>query len=221
MRTDKELAIKLRERKKSYNFISNKLNIPKSTLHGWFKKLKWSDKIKKELIKKNKIATLKNLRAMAVTNKARWEQWREQYRIEAKKEFSKLKSEPLFISGLMLYWGEGDSRIENGCVRLSNTHAKMIEIFNLFLQKICKIPLKKIRLYMILYPDLNESICKEFWSKHCHIPKNQFIKTQYIKGKHPTKRLANGICMIHVSSRGLKEKIFTWLNLYQEELTRV
>jgi hypothetical protein len=220
MRPDKNLAIKLRRQKKSYNFISKNLNIPKSTLHTWFKNYSWSKNIKKRLIKEAKPLQTKNLLAMAIANKKRWEEWREKYRVEAENEFSHLKPDPLFISGLMLYWGEGDSRLENGIVRLSNTSAKMIEIFNLFLQKICRVPKEKIRLYMMLYPDLNETKCKNFWSKKCRIPKNQFIKTQYIKGKHPTKRLENGICMIHISSRGLKEKLFTWLNLYQRELTR-
>lgn len=221
MRKDKNEAIKLRKQKKSYNFISKTLNIPKSTLHDWFKEFNWSNKIRNELIVKVRKSVLKNLRAMSLANKKRWETWRENHRVDAKREFSKLKKDPLFISGIMLYWGEGDSKMENGCVRLSNTNEKMIKIFSLFLQKICKIPREKIRLYMILYPDLRESVCKKFWSKSSGIPENQFIKTQYIKGRHPTKRLQNGICMIHIGSRGLKEKIFTWLRLYQEELTRI
>lgn len=117
--------------------------------------------------------------------------------------------------------GEGDSKIENCNVRLTNTDPMMIKIFSRFLRMVCKIPREKIRVAMILYPDLKEDVCKKFWCDASEIPENQFIKTQIIKGKHPTRRLNNGICIVYVSSRQLKEKIYTWIKLSQEMLTRV
>jgi AcrR family transcriptional regulator len=221
MRNDRHLAIKLRKKGVSYNKISKELGIPKSTMSYWFRDKSWSQKIKKELTEKAQRLAKKQMRAMARANKRRWRVWRKQHREKAKEEFPILKSNPLFITGLMLYWGEGDSKLENGSVRLSNTDPEMIRIFSRFLQRVCRVLREKIRVYMILYPDLNEKICKKFWSKVSGIPESQFIKTQFIQGKHPTRRSANGICIVHVGSRGLKEKIFTWIKLYQRELKRV
>ena len=67
-----------------------------------------------------------------------------------------------------------------------------------------------------MYPDLSEEKCIDFWAKIIGIPKSQFYKTQFIKGRHPTKRLVNGICMIKIGGSGLKEKIITWINLLSE-----
>lgn len=120
----------------------------------------------------------------------------------------------------MLYWGEGDSKIENAHVKLVNIDVLMLKIFCLFLQLICRVVKEKIKMSMILYPDLNEKCCREYWSRGVDIPENQFWKTQFIQGRHPTKRLSQGICMVNVDSRALKEKIFIWIKLYQRELMR-
>ena len=117
----------------------------------------------------------------------------------------------------MIYWGEGDSKIENSNVRISNTNPDMIRLFNLFLQGICGVPKEKIKMALILYPDLNERKCKNFWSNTSGIPQDQFTKTQFINGRHPTKRLTNGIALVYFSSRELKEKIFIWIELFHKQ----
>jgi hypothetical protein len=221
MRNDRHLAIKLRKQKRSYNEISKILGIPKSTLHYWFKKNSWSEKIKKELIKKAQVLARKNLKLMAKANKKKWEEWHHQCQHEAVKEFPAIKDNPLFLAGLMLYWGEGDSKIENSIVRLANIDPEMIRIFSLFLKKICGISKEKIKVSLVLYPDLKEEYCKAFWSKVSDVPLTQFMKSQVIEGRHPTKRLSYGVCTIYHNSRELKEKIFTWIKLYQRELLRV
>lgn len=221
MRTDKHLAVKLRRQGRSYNKISKELGIPKSTLTGCFSNKIWSRNIKEELTNRANYMARERLRLFNKLQKEKWEQWREKARQYAEKEFPDLKKSYLFLAGLILYWGEGDSKMENSIVRLSNTDPEMIKIFFLFLRNICQIPQNKIKITLILYPDLKESQCKNFWTKNMGISKKQFYKTQFIKGKHPTKRLLYGICNIYVSSRELKEKIFTWLKLYRQELLRV
>ena len=217
MRNDKHIAEKLRRQNKSYNKISKELDIPKSTLSGWFSLKDWSELIKVNLTRNANYIAKKRLRLYNKKQKILWEKWREKARQQARKDFFKLKSNPLFISGIMLYWGEGDSKIENSSVRMSNTSTDIIRLFVLFLQMICSVPKEKIKMALILYPDLNEKKCKNFWSKKSGIPENQFIKTQFIKGKHPTKRLTNGIALIYFTSRELKEKIFVWIELFHKQ----
>ena len=217
MRNDKHLAIKLRKQGKSYNKISKELDIPKSTLADWFSNANWSIGIKKELIRKANYITRKRLVLINKRRRLMWEEWREKAREQARRDFIKLKSNPLFIAGIMIYWGEGDGNIKNGIVRMSNTAPEMIKIFSLFLKKICLVPKEKIKAAMILYPDLSEDKCKNFWSLISDIPEKQFIKTQFIKGKHPTKRLTSGICIIYTSSRQLKEKMLVWIELFHKQ----
>lgn len=220
-RNDKHLALKLRKKGQGYNFISKELNIPKSTLSGWFRDLKWSQTLKIKLAQRANFMARKRIKLMAKANKARWAKWRASYRTEAILEFPRLKNNPLFISGIMLYWAEGDNGQTGGNVRLTNVDPRMIRVFIKFALKICKVPKENIRIGLLLYPDLIDSVCKNFWTKHTKIALSQFHKTQVIKGNHPTKRLQNGICMVRVGGTGLKEKIKIWIDLYSKEMMRV
>ena len=221
MRNDRHLAIKLRKEGISYNKICKELGIPKSTMHYWFRNLRWSQQIKKELTEKAKTQSTKRLQAVIQAQRKRWKAYRKYYREEAKKEFPILRSNPLFLAGLMLYWGEGDSNLKNQ-VRLSNTDPRMIKLFNEFLQKICKASKEKIRLSLIIYPDLTDEDCKKFWSNRVKVSLNQFDKSSIIYGRHPTKRLENGICIIRVNnSPGLKEKIIIWTDLIVKDLNKL
>lgn len=148
-----------------------------------------------------------------------WEEWREEFRKEARKEFPLLITNPLFITGINLYWAEGDSKLKNGKVELVNTDPRMISLFVKFLRKIAKVPENKILVWLILYPDLSEEKCKSFWGEICKISPMQFRKTQFIKGRHPTKKVEHGMCVVIVHSRGLKEKIFTWIDLLSHKLS--
>lgn len=215
-RNDKHLALKLRRLGKGYNFIYKELGIPKSTLSDWFRALAWSKVVKLRLTKRANFMARKRMRIMAKANKERWLKWRKQHQLEAIKEFPKLKRDPLFISGIMLYWAEGDNNLKNANVRLTNTDPRMIRLFIKFAESVCNVPRKNIRLALILYPDIKEAECKNYWSDFTKIPLDQFYKTQFIYGKHPTKRLTNGICMVKIGGAGLKEKISAWIDLYSK-----
>ncbi len=154
---------------------------------------------------------------MARARAVMWAKWRAEARKEATGEFKKLASDPLFIAGVMLYWGEGDKNPVNP-VRISNTDSRLVRIFVEFLQKSCGLPKEKVKANLILYPDLNEQMSKKYWSSTTTIPEESFTKTQFIKGRHKTKRLSYGICVVSVSSRQLKEKVLTWIESFAHRL---
>jgi hypothetical protein len=202
----------------SYKEIGEELGIPKSTLNCWFKDLTWSKTIKKRLTEKAIRTSRKRIKKVIKSNKERWEKWRSGLRKEAKTEFLKFKKDSLFIVGTMLYWGEGDRNLKNS-LRLTNTDYRMIFLFKRFLLDICGVKKEDIRLSLFIYPDIDEEKCKKFWSGKIKIGIKQFDKVQIIYGKHPTKRLENGICTIRVNKGiGLKEKIVVWINLLSEDL---
>ena len=217
MRADKGIAIKLRQQGKSYRDISGDLGIPKSTLSVWFKNDPLSQEVKLKLSSKSNIRVAERIKKFSETNRRKWEAWREAARYEAKKDFKNLAKNPLFIAGNMLYWAEGDSKVKNP-LSLTNTDPRMIRVYIKFLIKILKIDKNKIRATLILYPDLNENRCINFWSEEVGLPKSQFYKTQFIEGRHPTSRLSRGICMIGNNSRQLKEKVLIWIDLLSKGL---
>ena len=216
MRIDKESAFKLRRSGKSYREIRTQLNVPLGTLSTWFSNEKWSkdiaDTLSARRIEESKIEIIKLNRTRGIKLAESYKQGR----ISAKKEFRILKEEPVFIAGLVAYWGEGD-KTSKYHVRLSNTDPGVISLFKGFLEQICNVPEDRITCWLLLYPDLNNEICKIYWSKETNIPLQNFRKSMYIKGRHPTKRLSYGVCNIVVSSRYLKEKILVWLSLINQE----
>lgn len=213
MRNDKHLATQLRRAGKSYKKISTELGIPKSTVSDWFKGAKWSVAIREELTRKANYISKKRLLAVNKKRSAMWKAWREEARSEARKDFEALAQNPLFVAGIMLYWGEGDSKPANP-LRLSNSDPRMISVYVEFLKDILRIPAEKIRIGLILYPDLSDESCRAFWAKTARLRQGNFVKTQVIYGRHPTKRLEHGVCMVVVGSRQYKIKVLEWIDLF-------
>ena len=217
MRKDKKIAIQLRKDGLSYNAISEKLSVPKSTLSEWFSEFSWSAVIKKDLTQKAFEKSYPKLMEMSMVWKTKWEKVRENARNEAEKEFTNLAKDPLFIAGVMIYWGEGDRNLKTP-VRVSNTDPEMLRIFVKFLRQICNIPVGKIKGYIVIYPDLDETTCKKYWSAKIGIEPHLFFKTQVIQGRHKTKRLTYGIGAVRVSSCQLKEKMLIWIEKFSKHL---
>lgn len=215
MRKDKEKAIQLRRQGKSYKKIRTELGIPIATLSDWFKRESWSYEIKNKLISDTSLANPEKIRLMVEANKERWQKLYQLWQKEAVQEFAKLKNNDLFLAGLMLYWGEGEKSSKSPHVKLTNSDPEMIRVFYKFLTEIAKIPKEKISAWLLLYPDLVDSVQKNFWSKAVGIPIEKFNKSIYITGKYPSRRLSYGVCSIQFSNRALKERILKWLELYQ------
>ena len=215
MRRDKKTAFGLRKRGHSYNSISRKLGVSTSTLSVWFSKLSWSKELKQDLTKKAFEKVYPQLKAMQEAHKKKWQDLRYQARIEAKREFKILRNNPLFISGVMLYWGEGDKKNKNS-LRLANTDPALIKIYKNFLRKTCSVAEDKINVWLLLYPDLDEVECKKFWIDKAELRINNFKKSMVIKGRHEHNRLSYGVCNINVHNSYLKEKMSEWINLFSK-----
>ena len=217
MRKDKEKAEDLRRLGKSYSEIHEMLQIPRSTLSDWFGREDWSKKIREHLAtsaQNESTVRLINL------NKTRGRHLAKAYdaaREEAKGEFELFKYDPLFISGIMLYWGEGAKDPKAG-VKFTNSDAQMIKFYVQFLIRSCRIPVEKIKAYVLIYPDLEEKTTRAYWSKMSGLPWENFTKSVMIQGRHATRRLGWGVCTVTVSSTYLKQKMLMWIKLLPEEL---
>lgn len=219
MRKDKENAVQMRKQGKSYKEIHAALRIPVSTLSDWFSKKEWSAAIRKRLATSAHTASTIRIEEL---NKIRGQHLAKAYetaRAEARQEFELLKYDPLFISGIMLYWGEGAKDPKQG-VKFTNSDSKMIEFYVQFLLKSCRIPIEKIKAYVLIYPELEEKTTRAYWSKASGLPWEQFTKSVVIAGRHATRRLGWGVCTITVSSNYFKQKVLEWIKLLPEELLR-
>ncbi|MBM3261156.1 hypothetical protein FJY93_01930 [Candidatus Kaiserbacteria bacterium] len=217
MRKDKEEAEKLRREGASYNEIYRKLKIPRATLSDWFSQVDWSQAVKERLSKEVFDASAVRIQELNKIRGARLERVYDEARNEARHEFEALKYNPLFIAGIMLYWGEGDKR--NRChVRLINTDPDMVKLFVFFLKNTCLIPEARIKAAVTIYPDLDPTTCVAYWSKHSEIKREKFTKPIVIQGRHKTNRLSYGMCTVVITSTYFKVKMLEWIKLLPKQL---
>lgn len=217
MRKDKEIATKMRKTGKSYREIRDALKVPLSTLSDWFGKIGWSQDIAKKLAVRAQIQHTARIVELDKIRGQRLARAYEEARTEAREDLEILKYNPLFIAGLMLYWGEGD-KATKAQVRLANTDPKLIKLFVFFLQKVCNIPKEKIGVSILTYPDIDDKTNRQYWSEISGIATEKFLKSVLIQGRHKTKRLGHGVCSVYVSSTYFKAKMLEWLKLLPKEL---
>lgn len=113
----------------------------------------------------------------------------------------------------MAYWGEGDILTKHH-VRLSNTDPKMLRLFFIFLRDFCSINSNRISIAMFLYEDLDEAVCKGYWSKQ--IGHSKFHKTQILPSRHKTRRLQYGTASVVLTDSYLKRKVNVWIDQLPE-----
>lgn len=211
MRKDKEEAIALRKNGKSYREIKERLSVPKSTLSGWLSGFDWSVEVGKTNLAGVQAQNAIRLKDLNNVRGANLERLYGEARIEAVQEFTELKNNLIFLAGILIYWGEGD-KVSRNHVRISNTDPLMIKIFTLFLERIINIPQDRIKISLLIYPDLDDNICRKYWSEKIGLSDSNFYKTSTIVGRHTTKRVQYGVCSIGISSRYLKEKMKVWMS---------
>ena len=207
----------MRRSGKSYAEIYAALRIPKSTLSGWMAEIDWSSALKKKLSLSAQAGHSIRLQEL---NKLRGRNLAKAYdaaREEARIDFEVLKYNPLFISGIMLYWGEGD-KLTKYATSLSNTDPYLIRLYVFFLENVCRLPKEKIKAHVLIYPDLDEEKCRLYWASRSHIALSRFTKCTVMQGRHKVRRLKNGVCMVVVSSTYFKAKMLEWLALLPNEL---
>lgn len=94
----------------------------------------------------------------------------------------------LLLIGAALYTCEGTKprEVRNHqkiySVEFTNTDPKVISLFLTFLRKIINPVEDRIKAELFIYPDLNENILIEYWSKITCIPRARLNKSIVLKG---------------------------------------
>ena len=221
MKTDivkKEQAISLRKSGKSYSDIEVALNVRRSTLSGWLRKIKLSDK-QKELLNTKRLEGLIKARVIAsdVHKKGRL------LRIKRiKKDASQFNSEIVLNKNLgelvfsVFYLAEGGKK-ENALI-IANSKPAILKAFLKLLRFVYDIDESKIRCCLHLRKDQAEYDLLNFWSKTLGIAKKQFHKTQFDKRTtKPTYARYKGVCVVTYFDMSLQRRIlYIGENLVQQ-----
>lgn len=201
-------AIKLRLQGYTYGQIRRELNLAKSTLSDWLKNLPLSEE-QLSLLSKNRDnsrdirierfrQSAKNKRLLRLTKLFNTQ----------KKRLLPLSDRELLMAGLFLYWGEGNK--QRGRVAISNTDPRVIQFAMYWMNKILKVPKRKMGILLHLYSDMDNQVEMEFWSQALGIPREQF-KSPYIKKSTREglsyKGFGHGTCNLICLDSALAEKI--------------
>ncbi|MBU2068060.1 hypothetical protein KKE13_00535 [Patescibacteria group bacterium] len=204
---EKLKAIKLREKGKSYSEILKKVPVCKSTLSLWLRDVKLTSKQLNELYKRGRE------RCRYDGAKANQRKRIERTKLiieEAKKESKILFKNPLFLSGLMLYWAEGKKREE--AINFSNSDPEMIRFMIKWFRLICKVPEEKFRISLHIHELHCRKNIEKYWSDVVQVSLSQFHKVQIKPTSlgHRKNPLYNGTCSIVVCNKDLFRKIKGW-----------
>lgn len=129
------------------------------------------------------------------------------------------KEKSLYLSALMLYWGEGAKR--GSTVDFSNSDPKMINIFLKCLREIYRVNEKRIRVYLYCYSNQDIKKLIEYWSKLLSIPDNQFSKP-YVRNdfKEKSNKMIHGLIHIRYADTKLLMQIKAEIDIISNSLIR-
>ena len=115
--------------------------------------------------------------------------------------YEKHCADPLFVSGLMLYWAEGAKRSHTA---LSNSDPRLIRLFILWLSRYHRISKDAVVLQMHLHSNQNEKELRQYWSKLTSVPLKNFHKTftKIALAGSTNKPMYNGTIRLRVRAQG-------------------
>jgi hypothetical protein len=140
-------------------------------------------------------------------------------REEGGKEFKRLIGNPLFLTGVTLFWTGGTKTLTNQ-IRFSSTDPEKILLFRKFLTDLCGVEEEDIRLTLILHPDIDSSSAERFWSFASGSPLKRFYKTSTLKEGRVSRRAGQGMCTLILGGKYLREKMDVWIRLLPKELMK-
>ncbi len=227
MRSDKALAIKLRRNGLTYSQIGLKLGVSKSTLSSWLKNLnldkKASAKIHQHIqaIKIKKLIKRNKDRSKLIQNK------HEKNRAKASKEAIRFLSDPLFITGLALYWGEGYKKGAQGSkwksIDFANSDPEMIRIMMKFFLRFLPITKSDITAQLMLHNNSESQDKKSiaFWKKITKLDSNNFCKVSHVISKASRKKTINklphGTIHIRINNVNLFFRLIGWIDFLKKK----
>lgn len=204
---EKIKAVKLRKMGFSYSRIIKEVKVSKASISLWLRDIELTSKQKKKLLKGRE----KSRYAGAKAKQTQRIKITEEIIIAGKKEFTLLVKKPLFLSGLLLYWAEGDkNRSER--VKFTNSDETMIILMMRWFREICNTPEEKFRISVHVHNLHRNLNAKDYWAKITNVSKKQFYKI-YVKQSTLQQRrniLYNGTCGITVHNKNLFRKIVGW-----------
>ena len=211
-----ELKLKARELRKkglSVKEIQKRLKVSRSSVSLWVRDVKLTKKQLERLYLNKKTGSLKGS-IIAAMNKIRArEELVKKLMREGKKEMGRISRRNRFITGVALYFAEGEKSSEH--VGFSNSDPRAIKFMAGWFREFCKIPEEKFRCSLYIHDNLDEKKAKKFWSKLTKMSLAQFGKSYIVKNNpHRLRKVKHiyGVLRIGANDVNLHRKIMGWIS---------
>jgi len=211
-----EAKLKARElRKKGFSVggIQKKLKVSRSSVSLWVRDIRLTSKQLKTLYLNKKTGALRGSIIAAMNKIRKREELTEQLKKEGKREVGELSKRDKFITGIAMYFAEGDKG--DGSASFSNSDPAAIKFMTDWFRRFCKVPEDKFRASLYIHDNLNEKKAQKFWSNLIKIPLSQFRKS-YIVRNNPNRlrkvKHIYGVLKITVSNVNLHRRIMGWID---------
>ena len=220
----RNIAIDMRKKGMSYSEIQNRINIPKSTLSFWLKKIILTDEQENNLNRRISEALKKSLE----TKRNKKQKLIEDIKISSEQDIKEISKKEFWLMGIILYWRERllsgiESDIKKG-VSFTTSDPDLARLFLKWLMDIGGIKNDEI------LPDIfidsktkSRGSAIKYWSEIIERPISDFVRVYSYKDRSSQKngvknrnmgvKSKNGLLRIRVrSSSALARQISGWIN---------
>ena len=189
----KHEARRLRRRGRTYSEINTQLglNIPKSTLNGWFNGLVLPDFYEEKIKKINRISFRKAVRIARKVNKNKLESRLKVLREKNQHLLNLIDRDVGVLMLAMLYICEGSKYPTTRQVKFGSSHPGIMKLFIVLLRGCFNLDESKFRGRVHCRADQNIKFLERYWSNISDVPLDKFRKALIDKrtiGK-PTKNI--------------------------------
>ena len=204
----KDQAIELRRKGKSIKNIEKTLNIPRSTLSGWLKEIKLTEKQRQRLVKNWQNALVKARKKAVIWHNGQKKRRLIEARQQALSVLSQIDTQnrhTLELALSMLYLGEGDKTQQTS---MGSSSPIILRFFIKALNNLYGIKRSDLKCEIHLRSDQNEKNIIQYWSKELKIPDDKFKAykdKRTVKSK--TYHTYKGVCVVRCGNIALQRKI--------------
>jgi hypothetical protein len=201
------------------------LDIPKSTLSSWLKNIDLDSKSKEKInkhIKSTKIVKL------IKRNKDRSKKTQENHkknRLKSENEAKKFSNDPLFLTGLALYWGEGYKKGAEGSkwksIDFANSDPEMIKLMIKFFFKFLPIQKSDIKVQLMSHNTNDDAKNIAFWKKTTGLNDNNFLRVSHVISKSSQSKVKNklkhGTIHLRINKVILFFRLIGWIDFLKKK----
>lgn len=203
----------LRKKGLSIGEIQKRLKVSRSSVSIWVRDIRLTKKQLEKLYLNKKTGNLKGSIIAAMNKIKTREELTKRLMKEGEKEIGRLSKRDKFITGIAMYFAEGDKT--DGDVGFSNSDPWAIKFMVDWFREICKIPSNKLKASLYLHDNLDEMKAKQFWFQLTNIPLDQFTKTYIVKNNpHRLRKTKHiyGVLKVRVGNVRIHRKIMGWIS---------